>query len=94
MGQISSEPYIKLSLIIPQGDGQKVLMLPGEGGWVLPRVEMHPPPGDSWHREAAHINSAVREQLGLRATVLRCVYVGSDAEGTRTGTFLIRESRP
>jgi hypothetical protein len=94
VSQNSSEQYITLSLVIPQYVGEKVLMLPVNGGWALPTVDMPPPPTDSWWLDAAHITRAVPEHLGLRTTVLRCLHVGSDAEGQSTGTFLMERHDP
>ncbi len=63
-------PQYDLYTIIPHTSESRLLLLSGRDGWSLPcfvSEESHP-------GNVGHINRAVGAQLGIKVTVLRCIY--------------------
>jgi hypothetical protein len=56
--------------IIPHRSEPLVLLLSGDDGWILP----HFVPVEQHFGAVGHINRAMQAQLGIKVTVLRCVY--------------------
>jgi hypothetical protein len=81
---------VTLRLIVPHPSGQRVLLDTGAGEPGLPAITIPKPPGDSWWRETALINRAVRERLGLKSVVLyRADMDGYNAAEDTSGVFVL-----
>ena len=77
-------------LLVPHPDERRILTdLEG----ATPTITVPVPPTDSWWRETAVVNRAVREQMGLHATVLYCAAF-DDTPGERTATYALEVQDP
>ncbi len=85
----SSVTY-EYSLLIRHPAEERLLLLPKGDGWTLPwfrHKERH------FWQEVAHINAAVMEMLGLRATTLRCLDTTYDPTQDRVSSSYALESQ-
>ena len=67
-------------LVVGHPSEPLVSMQPGELGWALPSVtvEGRQAPFDAEHGDVAHVREDARRELDVDATVLRCLYAGTD----------------
>jgi hypothetical protein len=63
--------------VVPDGPGERVLLLRGAAGWELPRHESDEP---RWWHVVHDVNHAFGELLGLEPTTLRCLATAGDDE--------------
>ena len=65
-----------LYAVIPHPAQPRILLLPETAGWSLPRVRLEK---RVWPANAVgELHEALRRELGLEATVLRCAQTGED----------------
>ncbi len=87
----SSVTY-EYSLLIRHPAEERLLLLPKGDGWALPwfrHKQRH------FWQEVAHINAAVMEMLGLRATTLRCLNTAYDPTQDRVyGSYALESQDP
>jgi hypothetical protein len=77
--------------VLPEPDGQRFLVMDGEGGPELPWVEA----GQPYLPRVDQLNDAVRERFGVEALTLYCAYLHKDREARRmTGLYVMESHSP
>jgi hypothetical protein len=76
----SSETAFVYHGIIPHPTEPRVLLLPGENGWTLPRGGLHWLPNQ---QDSRHVIQTIADTLHLDVTVLRCLEYALSACGGR-----------
>src|SRR5437879_4627221 len=82
-------PYTIYALI-PHANEPRVLMLPREGGWSLPHFQ----PDKHYYTRVGHINQAMRQQLGIAVTTLRCARFYKDGAEPVAAIFVMESHDP
>src|SRR5262245_2193296 len=65
------QPQFDYYALLPYPKTRKLLLLSGEAGWTLPHWSCTEA---LWWANVAPLNQAMREQLSVEVTTLRCVY--------------------
>lgn len=79
-----------LHVILPDAEQKHVWLLPGDGGWTLPALDVE---GGVWVGDAARLIPLLRERLGLAGdfTILRHAGLSDDGAARRDRAFPVVE---
>lgn len=82
-----------LHVILPDGAQKRVWLLPGDGGWALPTLDVE---GGVWVGDASRLIPLLRERLGLAGnfTILRHAGLFYDGEARQDRAFPVVEFHP
>jgi len=83
-----------LYALITHPINQRILLLDGEHGWMLPAVTVPLTPTDHRWRDTARVNRAIDDLLGITVTTRECVYVSAfPAPGMHGNAVFVVEAR-
>ena len=79
--------------IIPHASEPRILAMPQDGGWSLPRFR---PDGTKWLVNSYHVNQAIQRELGVNVTVLHCAhdYRNSGSDNRMDSVYLMENHSP
>jgi hypothetical protein len=89
MTKESTERPFDYFVILPHASEPRVLMLFEQAGWSLPHFTL--PERHMW-QDVHHVNQAVRDQLRVDATTLRCLRADYDRQTQRVRKVFIMEN--
>ena len=89
MSEVSRAWQSVLEVIIPHPSEPRVLAVPREAGWGLPRV----PLAQIWSVELGHINTLLRQEWGITTAVLRRVAAQFDERQRQASLTYLLDNR-